>query len=135
MPSRARGFTLLEVIIATGLLTVIALGSAQLFALAIRQNMTARDHLLMTLAASRKIDELVAASRAGTLIASPTDSLDRNTAGFFDLPVESGASYVRRWSVCFPTEYAGAATAIVVRVSRPSAGTSVQIITVSGTLP
>jgi prepilin-type N-terminal cleavage/methylation domain-containing protein len=129
------GFTLLEVIIATGLLTVIALGSAQLFALTIHQNMTARDHLLMTIAASRKIDQLAAASLAGTLAASPSDSLGRNSEGFFDLSSESGAVYIRRWLVAFPPEYGGAAAAIVVRVSRPSGGAGVQLVTVSRTGP
>ena len=37
---------------------VIALGSAQLFVLAIRHNVAARQQLVMTLVAARKVDEL-----------------------------------------------------------------------------
>ena len=126
------GFTLLEVIIAMALLTVIAVGTAQLFATTIRQNMTARDHLMMTIAAAGKIDQLTAASRSGTIVASPPDSLDRNSAGFFDMPVESGSTYVRRWLVSFPPEYDGAAAALAVRVFRPSGAPGVQISTLCG---
>ena len=43
------GFTLIEVTIATSLLVVIALGSAQLFVLAIRQTVAARQQLVLTL--------------------------------------------------------------------------------------
>jgi prepilin-type N-terminal cleavage/methylation domain-containing protein len=128
-----RGFTLIEVIIATSLLTVIAVGSAQLFALAIRQNLAAREQLFITSAAARRVDELIAASRTGTLAASPPDSLDRNSDGFFDLPVESGTPCVRRWSIWFPPEYAGGAAAIVVRVSRRSGGAATQIATLAET--
>jgi type II secretory pathway pseudopilin PulG len=131
MASRERGFTIVEATIAAGLLTVIAVGSAQLFALAIRQNVRAREHLFMTSAASRKVDELIAASSAGTLVASPSDTLDRSIDGFFDTTIEGGAPFVRRWLIAFPIEYAGGAAAIVVRVSRPQSGTTVQISTLS----
>jgi len=60
--SSVDGFTLLEVTIATSLLVVIALGSAQLFVLALRHNVSARQQLVMTLAAARKVDELSAAA-------------------------------------------------------------------------
>jgi prepilin-type N-terminal cleavage/methylation domain-containing protein len=49
----ARGFTLIEVTIAIGLLVVIAAGSAQMFAVAIRHNVLARQHRVMSLAAAR----------------------------------------------------------------------------------
>jgi prepilin-type N-terminal cleavage/methylation domain-containing protein len=131
----ARGFTLIEVVIATSLLTVIAIGSAQLFALAIRQSLAAREQLFITSAAARRLDELIAAARAGTLAASPPDALDRNSDGFFDLPVESGTPCVRRWSIWFPPEYAGGAAAIAVRVSRLAGGATTQIATLAEARP
>ena len=132
MTSRSSGFTLVEVLVATGLLVVIALGTAQMFALALRQNMTARDHVMMTIAAARKLDELAASANAGTLAVSPADALDRDYDGFFDIAGAGGAVYARRWLISFPADYAGAAAAIVVRTSRPdSPAAAVQIATVA----
>lgn len=120
------GFTLIEVTVATSLLVVIALGSAQLFVLAVRQTVTARLQLVMTLAASRKVDELAA---AGPLPTSPADALERGAEGFADVTVESGVTCVRRWAIAPLPGYAGRATAIVVRVSVAGAG-DVQIVTI-----
>jgi prepilin-type N-terminal cleavage/methylation domain-containing protein len=126
--SRA-GFSLLEVLIATSLLVVVALGSAQLFVLAIRHNVTARQQLLMTLAASRKLDELSAAAAAGPIAASPADALDRGADGFAEVTVESGLSCVRRWSVAPIPAYGGRLIALVVRVSVPGVP-DVQVATI-----
>jgi prepilin-type N-terminal cleavage/methylation domain-containing protein len=127
--SRAGGFTLIEVTIATSLLVVIALGSAQLFALAIRHNVTARQQLVMALAAGRKADELCAAAAAGPVPLSPPDSLERAADGFADVSVEGGVSCARRWLVATPPGYAAGVLAIVVRVS--VAGThDVQMVTI-----
>jgi type II secretory pathway pseudopilin PulG len=123
------GFTLVEVVIATGLLMVIALGSAHLFLLASRHNVTARQQLVMTLAAARKIDELVAAAAAGPLAASPPGALDRGADGFADVTVDSGVVCVRRWLVSPLTGYGGAMVALAVRVSVTGAG-DVQIVTI-----
>ena len=95
----ASGFTLIEVAIATGLLVVIALGSAQLFVLALRHNVVARQQLVMTLAAARKVEELSAAAAAGALAPSPPDALERGAPGFADVTVEAGVICVRRWLV------------------------------------
>src|SRR5436190_18013138 len=56
--SLSRGFTLVEVLVATALLVTIAAGTAQMFAIAIRHGVASRQQLAMSLAASRKIDEL-----------------------------------------------------------------------------
>jgi prepilin-type N-terminal cleavage/methylation domain-containing protein len=128
----SRGFTLIEVSIATGLLVVIALGTAQMFALAIHQNMAAKDQLLMTIAAARKIDQLTASAAAGGLTASsPADALDRAYDGFSDDVTEAGAVYVRRWSITFRSDYGGRLAAIAVRVRRPAGGSDVQIATLT----
>jgi len=129
--SSVHGFTLLEVTIATSLLVVIALGSAQLFGLAIRHNVSAKQQLAMSLAAARKIDELSAAAAAGPLPASPPDALERGAEGFADVTVEAGVICVRRWLVSPLSGYGGAAIAIVVRVSVAGAG-DVQIVAICG---
>ena len=126
--SRA-GFSLLEVLIATSLLVVVALGSAQLFVLAIRHNAAARQQLLMTLAAARKIDELAAVAAAGPIAASPPDALERGADGFAEVAMESGLRCVRRWSIAPVPAYGGRLIAIVVRVTAPGAA-DVQIATV-----
>lgn len=117
MGRRARGFTLIEVLIATGLFVVMALGVAQLFALALQQNTLARQQLVMSLLAAQKIDDLTAAAAAGPLQASPPDALDRTADGFADRVSQSGASYLRRWLVATVPDRPDLA-AIVVRVLR-----------------
>jgi prepilin-type N-terminal cleavage/methylation domain-containing protein len=122
------GFTLIEVTIASSLLVVIALGSAQLFVLATRQTVAARQQLVMALVAARKIDELAGAAAAGPLAASPPGALDRGAEGFADVLEASGVVCVRRWQVSAVADRAGA-IAIIVRVSVPGCG-DVQIVTI-----
>ena len=126
---RVRGFTLIEVTIATSLLVVLALGSAQLFMLAIRHNVTARLQLRWGSAAGKKADELGAAAAAGPVPLSPADSLERAADGFADVSVEGGVSCARRWLVSLPAGYAAGALAIVVRVTVAGGG-DLQIVTI-----
>lgn len=126
---------MLEVTIATSLLVVIALGSAHLFVIAIRHNVTARQQLVMALAADRKADEICAAAAAGPVTLSPADALERDVEGFADVIVGAGVRCARRWLVAAPPDYAGAALAIVVRVSVAASGPAgpagqVQIVTI-----
>jgi prepilin-type N-terminal cleavage/methylation domain-containing protein len=123
------GFTLIEVTIATSLLVVIALGSAQLFAVAIRHNVSARQQLVMSLAAARKADELCAASAAGPLAPSPPGALARGEEGFADVIVADGVVCVRRWLVSPLPGYEGRANAVAVRASIAGAGET-QIVTI-----
>jgi prepilin-type N-terminal cleavage/methylation domain-containing protein len=110
--TRDGGFTLLEVTIATSLLVVVALGSAQLFVLAVGHNVTARQQLVLTLAAARKADELcAAAASAGPPAASPTDALERDVEGFADVGDEAGMWCARRPGIppdCSPSSCARA---------------------------
>jgi len=126
---RERGFTLLEVTIATSLLVVVALGSAQLFVLAIRHTVVARQQLMMALAAGRKADELCGAAAAGPVAVSPPDALEHPVDGFADVNIEGGVICARRWLVSVPPGYAAGALGIVVRVIVAGAG-DVQIVTV-----
>ena len=125
------GFTLLEATIATSLLVVVALGSAQMFALAIRHNVFARQQLVMSLAAARKVDELCAASAAGALALSPPGALEGGAGGFADVTVEGGVACVRRWLVSALPGHEGRAVAVAVRASIAGAG-AVQIVTICG---
>lgn len=125
--SRIQGFTLIEVMVATGLLVTIALGTAQLFALATGHTLSARHQLLMTVAAERKIDELAAAAARGLVAIAPSGTLDRDIAGFVDRPAEGGGVYLRRWCVTPVLGYESEALAIVVRVVPPARTADVQL--------
>jgi type II secretory pathway pseudopilin PulG len=130
------GFTLVEVSVATGILVVTALGTAQLFAIALRQNMAARDQTLMALAAARALDQIAAAAAGGRITASASDCLDRDCDGFADMAGDGGGVYARRWIVSFPSEYGGATAAVVVRVFRPDApGIRVEMGSLAGVGP
>ena len=127
MQSRPHGFTLIEVTIATGLLVTIALGTAQLFALAIDHTLSSRHQLLMTAAAEAKIDELSAAAARGVVGLAPPGTLDGDVDGFVDRPADGAGVYVRRWRVVPVTGYETEALAIVVRVVPPARTADVHV--------
>ena len=107
MTRPSAGFTLIEAIVAVGLLVTAALGTAQLFALATTQNAFARQQLIMSGLASAKIDALastVSASAEGT-----------------ETIVESGRAYQCRWRAMEVPGYGAEALAITVAMS-PVAG-------------
>lgn len=117
--SSSAGFTLVEVVISMGLLTVIALGIAQLFAASTRANLAARTRGSTTAMAEQKMEQLRSLTWAfdtagqglpvsdtttnlsvypmtqtGTgLNPSPTDALDTNVPGFFDY-VDAAGTWV-----------------------------------------
>ena len=117
--SSSAGFTLVEVVISMGLLTVIALGIAQLFAASTRANLAARTRGSTTAMAEQKMEQLRSLTWAfdsagqglpvsdtttnlavypmtqnGTgLNPSPSDALDTNVPGFFDY-VDSAGTWV-----------------------------------------
>jgi len=115
--SNSRGFSLVEVLIAMGLLTVVSMGVAQLFALSTRANLMARGATSTTAMAQQRLEELrsltwgfdlggqglplsdtttnLAVSpptHAGSgLNPSPADALEQNTSGFVDFLDANGA--------------------------------------------
>lgn len=127
MESRIRGFTLIEVVIAIGLLMTVALGTAQMFALAIDHTIASRHRLRMTVAAERKVDELAAAAARGVVTIAPSGTLDSDCEGFVDRPADGGGVYVRRWRVAPVQGYDDEALAIVVRVLPPARTADVQV--------
>jgi prepilin-type N-terminal cleavage/methylation domain-containing protein len=104
----SRGFSLIEVVIAIGLLTVVSLGVAQLFAASTRSNLVARGNTITTALAQQKMEQIRSLTwgfdeeglglpvtdtntnlsvwplaQDGTgLNPSPSDSLEENKAGF-----------------------------------------------------
>jgi type II secretory pathway pseudopilin PulG len=117
--SSSAGFSLVEVVIAMGLLTVVSLGVAQLFAASTKVNLIARGQTSTTAIAEQKMEQLRAltwgfdpdglglpvsdqttnlstfpSTDGGTgLNPSPTDSLAQNTPGFVDF-VDAYGSWV-----------------------------------------
>ena len=105
---RDSGFSLLEVLVAGGILAAAVVAGAHQLVLTARVNLGARRVSEASLLAARKLEELRA---AGELSQSPPGALQENTAGFVDWVdmvgnVLDGASlppgaaiYTRRWSI------------------------------------
>lgn len=117
--SSSAGFSLIEVVVAMGLLTVVSLGVAQLFAASTHLNVTARSQTSTTALAEQKMEQLrsltwgfdadglglpvtdttsdVAVwppSQSGRgLNPSPAGTLESNTAGYVDF-VDAGGAWV-----------------------------------------
>jgi len=117
--SNSRGFSLVEVLVAMGLLTVVSLGVAQLFALSTRANVIAKGATSTTAMAEQKLEQLrgltwgfdlagqgIPDSDTTTNLAvtppthdgsglnpSPSDSLEQNTDGFVDF-LDGGGGWV-----------------------------------------
>jgi prepilin-type N-terminal cleavage/methylation domain-containing protein len=108
--SSSQGFSLIEVVIAIGLLTAVSLGVAQLFAASTRSNLVARGNTVTTALAEQKLEQIRSLTwgfdedglglpvsdtttnlsvwpltQDGTgLNPSPTDALEENKPGYFD---------------------------------------------------
>jgi prepilin-type N-terminal cleavage/methylation domain-containing protein len=102
---RPAGFSLIEVIVATAVLTVGVLGLAQLIVVSTVANRDARATTTATVLARSKMEELRAAPFDG-LAASPPGVLAADTPGFVDYIDGSGAAvpssaatFVRRWAI------------------------------------
>jgi hypothetical protein len=133
-PPRCGGTSLIEAVIAIGLLTGAVLALASLASLSIRADARARERTLAALLAAQKLESLAVAPQSLPL--SPSDSLLTDAPGFVDLldaagrkPDEAaGVVFVRRWSV---TPFDGDAGLLVLsvdvapcrrRVSQPGCG-------------
>jgi prepilin-type N-terminal cleavage/methylation domain-containing protein len=119
--SSDRGFSLLEVLIAIAIVTLVLAAIAPLFALSVHANTAARTITVATLLAAAKMEQLRSLPWAfdasgrpiddPRLAPSPSDALQRNTAGFCDFvdgagrllgettTPSPGAVYLRRWSI------------------------------------
>jgi Tfp pilus assembly protein PilV len=100
-----RGTSLVEAVIAIGLLTGAVLVLASLATLAVQTNARARARTLAALSAAQKLESLAVAAQ--DLIPSPSDALETDAPGFVDFVDASGrgtsgqpsAVFVRRWRV------------------------------------
>jgi len=111
-----RGFSLIEVLIATAILVTVAAGTAQLFAIAVRSDAITRQQLAMSTLATAKIDELAALAARAAPPPSEVGGLDRAIDGFSDVATSGGASFERRWSIAPLPRYSATAVVIVLRV-------------------
>ena len=121
MQSKSSGFTLIEVLVATGIVVTVAAGAAALLGIAIRHDLQSRRQLAMAAAAAAKVDELV-----GTIATLPAPSsaggaLDRAVAGYVDTVSMAGFALERRWELSPLATSSPGAVAVVVRVSAVAA--------------
>jgi prepilin-type N-terminal cleavage/methylation domain-containing protein len=117
--SSSKGFSLVEVLISMGLLTVVSLGVAQLFAVSTRANVVAKGQTSTTAMAEQKMEQLrgltwgydtagqgLPLSDTSTNLAvdpqtaagsglnpSPSNSIDQNVAGYVDY-LDAHGNYV-----------------------------------------
>jgi len=117
--SNSHGFSLVEVMVATGLPTVVSLGVAQLLALSTRANVIAKGQTSTTAMAEQKLEQLRSLTwgfdqsgqglpvsdttsnlsvtpptqNGSGLNPSPVDSLEQNTSGFVDF-VDGAGTWV-----------------------------------------
>ena len=115
----SRGFSLIEVVVAMGLLTMVSLGVAQHFAASTRVNIIARSQTSTTMLAEQKMEQIrsltwgfdtngeglpvsdttsdltayPSTQNGSGLNPSPADSLERNSTGFVDF-VDAGGAWV-----------------------------------------
>ncbi|HET7694654.1 MAG TPA: prepilin-type N-terminal cleavage/methylation domain-containing protein [Vicinamibacterales bacterium] len=125
-----QGFTLVESLVAMALVVTIALGTAQLFSIALARNLSAREQLAMTLLASTKVNDLAGAAADGTIAISPSDSLDCVSAGYTDTVVDNGRPYVRCWRVSRVPGFADDVVGIAVRVAPAGGVGDVRVATI-----
>jgi len=110
LSTRDDGFSLLEALVATGIMTVGVAALAQLVAWSLYANGQARQTTVAPLLAQQKIEELIAEAAAGGLSPSPTGTLAADVAGYCDFvdragrslgagPAPADGAYARRWSI------------------------------------
>lgn len=133
MVRQSRGFSLIEVLVATGILVTVAAGTAQLFAIALRQEVASRQQLAMAASATAKVDELAVLVARAAMPAAAAGAIDRAVDGYSDVAIVDGAAFERRWLIAPLTDFSGSAVVIVLRVSARTgvAGGSFELATIA----
>jgi Tfp pilus assembly protein PilV len=134
---RARGFTLIEVVIAIGLLVALSIGAAMLLTLTLGTLDRSRQHAMTLVLARAKLEQLVSLTWSVRGVeslpsSSPSDSLTTSREGYVDYldahgqrvaadvsagataAVPAAACYVRRWAIERSGE--GASELLIVQV-------------------
>jgi prepilin-type N-terminal cleavage/methylation domain-containing protein len=123
----APGFTLIEVIVALGLVLAIATASAQLVSMTVRANAVAQTLTAAVILAQQKIEELL--PEAGVSMGpSPPDALAEDRARCFDVVNWRGRVLRRRWSIEPLAGEAGDTLAIQVLVIDARDGAHVRLV-------
>jgi Tfp pilus assembly protein PilV len=117
-PASQRGYSLVDALVASGLLAAAVAGLAQLFVVAARANADARDTTYATVLAAQKIEELRAAAFPDTMGAESIDYLDAH--GAMGAP-GALSMYERRWTIEPLPAYPLDAVVITVVVSARAA--------------
>lgn len=120
------GFTLIETLVAAGLLVAVCLGTAQLLAFAVAQQDVARQQLVMGVLAEAKVDELSRSFVSALPAPTADDALERSVDGCVDTVIESGRSYLRRWRIVGVPGFGSDAYTISVRVV-PISGARIEL--------
>jgi type II secretory pathway pseudopilin PulG len=123
MLRRTRGFTLIEVVIATGLLLALCIGAASVLTLTLNTIDRSRQRAMALMLARAKLEQILSLTWSvrnvdGVLVLlddpgnarSPPDSLVTSRAGYVDFP----DGYQRRWAIT--RTGAGASELLIVQV-------------------
>jgi hypothetical protein len=123
-----RGFALLEVIVAAGLLITLAAGSAQIIAAAVREGHASRMRAVATVTAADKIEEL-RSLLPGDVI-DGVDCLDATgTSVGTGLPPPPSTVFIRRWRIK-PVDGDPDIVALTVEVSTRDGALRARLVTV-----
>lgn len=109
MTRDSSGFTLIEVIVAAGLLIAVSVGAAHLFGFTIAENHVARQQLVMGLLAAAKLDELSTAIASGITVSPAQETV-----------VDAARPYDRRWEIAGVPGYGADALVVSVVVADPT---------------
>jgi Tfp pilus assembly protein PilV len=93
-----RGFTLVEAVVATLIVTVGLVSMAEMMAITLRMQMLGRNQTQAVRLAQDKMDELMSKNfdSAAEIQVSESNTLDSNITNYFDTPA---SGYTRRWYV------------------------------------
>lgn len=112
---RQAGFTLMEAVIATGILITGLAAISNLMLVSVGSNSAGNRATAATFLASRRMEELRAASFE-TLTDSPTDSLDTDQANYFrETTVAGVGTFHTRWRIRTVVQFGSSLKYLTVR--------------------
>lgn len=103
-------------LVATAIVVTVAAGTAQLLAIALRDEAAGRQQLSMSAAANAKLDEIAAGIADAPAPGALGGAVDRAVAGYSDVVNASGAAFERRWIIAPLATYSTRAVVVVLRV-------------------